>query len=369
MFNPSRLTVARQRRGLTKRQLAGLIEATDKTVQNYESGDMNPSEESLSRLSSVLGFPTAFFEGDDLEILSPDVASFRSLKKMKAAQRDMALSAGSIALIFSKWIDQNFDLPEIALPHFEPGIDPEAAAMALRREWGLGEHGIRNMVHLLEVKGIKVFSLDIDAVAVDAFSMWYGGQPFVFLNTQKTAEHSRFDAAHELGHLVLHRQKYNQEEGTDAEKEANDFAAAFLMPRGAVLAKAPRFVTIPALVSMKKEWGVSVAALNYRLHKLGLTSEWINRSICIELSKLGYRTSEPEPMPHENSQVLQKVLVALRNEGMGRSEIARQLNLHVSEIDKLTFGLTLTNGTGLSSAVNPRQSMPMLKEYGLRLVK
>lgn len=368
MFNSSRLTVARQRRGLTKRQLASQIDATEKTVQNYESGEMNPSEESLSRLSSVLGFPPSFFEGDDLEILSPDVASFRSLKKMKASQRDMALSAGSIALIFSKWIDQNFDLPKPDIPRFEPGIEPEAAAMALRREWGVGVLGVRNMVHLLEAKGIKVFSLDIDAVEVDAFSMWYGEQPFVFLNTQKTAEHSRFDAAHELGHLVLHRHGYNQ--GTDAEKEANEFAAAFLMPRSSVLAKAPRFVTIPALIKMKKEWGVSVAALNYRLHSIGLTSEWVNRSICIELSKLGYRTTEPEAMPHENSQVIQKILSELRREGTGRIQIAQQLSLNVSEIDKLTFGLSVTDTSSLSSiATGLKPSRPAIKEFGLRLVK
>ncbi|RQO68246.1 XRE family transcriptional regulator [Aquitalea sp. FJL05] len=367
MFNPSRLTVARQRRGLTKRQLASQIETTEKTVQNYESGEMSPSEESLVRLSSVLGFPPAFFEGDDLEILTPDIASFRSLKRMKAAQRDMALSAGSIALVFSKWIDQHFDLPPPALPRFEPGIEPEAAAMALRREWGLGARGIRNMVHLLESKGIKVFSLDIAAVEVDAFSMWYGEQPYVFLNTQKTAEHSRFDAAHELGHLVLHRHGQNQ--GADAEKEANEFAAAFLMPRDSVQAKAPRFVTISSLIAMKKEWGVSVAALNYRLHSLGLTSEWVNRSICIELSKMGYRTSEPEPIPHENSQVLQKVLSAMRAEGMGRVDIARSLNLQVSEIDKLTFGLSLTDGASVNSKAISQDQLSTGKKFELRLIK
>lgn len=367
MFNPSRLTVARQRRGLTKRQLASQIGATEKTVQNYESGEMNPSEESLERLSSVLGFPLSFFEGDNLEILSPDIASFRSLKRMKAAQRDMALSAGSIALIFSKWIDDNFDLPKPDLPRFEPGIDPEIAAIALRNEWGLGERGIHNMVHLLEAKGVKVFSLDINAVEVDAFSMWHGDQPFVFLNTQKTAEHSRFDAAHELGHLILHRHGHCQ--GVDAEKEANDFASSFLMPRGGILAKAPRFVTIPTLIQIKKEWGVSVAALNYRLHKLELTSEWVNRSICIELSKMGYRKSEPEPIPHENSQILQKVLTTLRKEGIGRVEISRRLNLHVSELDKLTFGLSLTDSSTAENLQGVRPPNSTVKEYGLRLVK
>ncbi|MEK2654790.1 ImmA/IrrE family metallo-endopeptidase [Pseudomonas aeruginosa] len=46
---------------------------------------------------------------------------------------------------------------------------------------------------------------------VNAFSCWRRGvTPFVFLNTQKSAEASRFDAAHELGHLVLHRHGENK---------------------------------------------------------------------------------------------------------------------------------------------------------------
>ena len=98
--------------------------------------------------------------------------------------------------------------------------------------------------------------------------MWKGNTPFVFLNTNKTAEHSRYDAAHELGHLVLHR--HGSPQGIEAEKQANQFASAFLMPRGSVHPVAPRFPTFDILVSLKRRWGVSVAALAYRLHNLGL---------------------------------------------------------------------------------------------------
>ena len=44
-----------------------------------------------------------------------------------------------------------------------------------------------------------------NTVTVDAFSVWREYTPYIFLKLMKTAEHSRFDAAHELGHLVLHR--------------------------------------------------------------------------------------------------------------------------------------------------------------------
>jgi hypothetical protein len=58
---------------------------------------------------------------------------------------------------------------------------------------------------LLEARGIRVFSLTEPCFELNAFSHWVAVTPFVFLNTMKTAESSRFDAAHELGHLVLHR--------------------------------------------------------------------------------------------------------------------------------------------------------------------
>ena len=82
-------------------------------------------------------------------------------------------------------------------------MDPETAAEVVRAEWNLGEQPIPNLVPLLEVHRVRVFSLTQECREVDAFSLWLR-QPFVFLNTQKSAEHSRFDAALELSHLVMH---------------------------------------------------------------------------------------------------------------------------------------------------------------------
>jgi Zn-dependent peptidase ImmA (M78 family) len=54
-------------------------------------------------------------------------------------------------------------------------------------------------------QGVSIFSMAEDTAEVDAFSLWRDTTPFVFLNTLKSAERSRFDAAQELGHLVMHR--------------------------------------------------------------------------------------------------------------------------------------------------------------------
>lgn len=104
---------------------------------------------------------------------------------------------------------------------------------------------------------------------------------FVFLNTKKSAEHGRFDAAHELGHLVLHR--HGSPQGREAEQEANAFASAFLMPRASLLAQAPHIPTLEHLIKLKKIWSVSVAALTYRLHTVGAISDWHYQTLFVEL--------------------------------------------------------------------------------------
>src|SRR5262249_25369006 len=112
-----------------------------------------------------------------------------------------------------------------------------------------------NMVHLLESKGVRVFSLAQECREVDAFSLWRGELPFVFLNTMKSGERGRMDAAHELGHLALHR--HGGPGGRDAESEADRFASAFLMPEGSVLALGLRNPRVDQLIKLKKKWKVS----------------------------------------------------------------------------------------------------------------
>jgi Zn-dependent peptidase ImmA (M78 family) len=209
---------------------------------------------------------------------------------------------------------------------------------------------------LLESKGVRVFSLAIDAKEVDAFSMWYGGKPFVFLNTFKSAEHCRFDAAHELGHLVLHR--HGQCQGSELEREANAFASAFLMPRKSVLSNGPRQATLPGLVQHKKYWTVSVAALNYRLHALGMTTDWTYRTLCIQLAEAGYRIREPEGATHEKSTILEMVFSALRDEGISKAKVAGDLLIPIEEIDALTFGLMLNVLVGGGNSSSSKIAKP-----------
>jgi len=340
-FNPKRLTLARRRRGLTKTKLAGLLGVEVRSITAYENDEFRPEPERLQKLACVLRFPEGFFLGDDLEEIAPDIVSFRSMSKMTSGQRDSALGAGAIALLLNDWIEARFDLPQAALPDLSQESSPEAAADTLRRLWGLGELPVKNMIHLLEAKGVRVFSLSLDTAQLDAFSMWHADTPFVFLNTKKSCEHSRFDAGHELGHLVLHR--HAGAKGQEAEREANAFASAFLMPRASVLANAPHMATVDQLIRHKTFWTTSVAALAYRLHDVALVTDWHYRMLCIEIAKRGYRKKEPNEAPRETSQVLAKIFAALREEAVTKTDIAATLAVHAEEIDQLVFGLALTS--------------------------
>lgn len=343
MFNPSRLTLARQRRGLTKTKLAAAVGLSVRTVSAYEAGEIVPSDESVGALSRELKFPIDFFHLESAEIPSADAVSFRALSSMTARQRDAVLGAGAIALMLGLWIRARFSLPEVQIPDLR-GQGPESAAAAVRALWGLGERPVKNMVHLLESKGVMVFSLVEDCKDVDAYSMWSNGKPYVFLNTFKSAERGRFDAAHELAHLVLHR--HGTPQGREAELEADRFASAFLMPIGSILAIAPKHVSIASLIALKVVWGVSLLALVYRLHSVGVVSEWIYRSLCIEASRLGYRRNEPNGGARETSQLLTKVFSALRESGQTKEHVSRDLVVFESELDALVFGLTLRQLSG-----------------------
>jgi Zn-dependent peptidase ImmA (M78 family)/transcriptional regulator with XRE-family HTH domain len=339
-LTPSRLTLARKRRGLTKRALAEQVGLAARTITAYEAGAIQPETRKLEQIANVLEFPQAFLEAEDIEDVPTAATSFRSLARMTASQRHAAEAAGTLALSLGDWIDARFHLPDPDVPQLGPGLDPETAAEVVRAEWKLGVQPIPNLTHLLESHGVRLFSLAEECREVDAFSFWRDSKPYVFLNTKKSAEHSRMDAAHELGHLVMHWH-HTALQGKESEREAQAFAGAFLMPRAAIVSTAPREVTRAALLQHKRRWRVSLVAYVYRLHKLGFLSEWHYRSLMVEISQLGQRVNEPHPVQQETSQVLNKVFAALRKQGRSKADVANDLKITVAELEALIFGLTM----------------------------
>lgn len=334
-FSPSRLSIARKRAMLTKKALAEACGLAAHTVTRCENGETDPSADTVRAFAKATGFSDDFFYLQDIE--QAEGASFRSLTSMTAGIRDASLSAGAIGFIVSDWIEDQFNLPDTQVPDLSL-YEPATAARVLREEWSLGEKPISNMVQLLESKGVRVFSLAEETAKMNAFAIWRNERPFVFLNTFKSAESSRFDAAHELGHLVLHQDGACV--GREAENEANAFAGSFLMPSSDVRAVLPKVRFLNEVLHQKKRWKVSAAALAYRLHKLEIISDWRYRDFCIEITKKGYNRSEPYPIARESSVVWKKILQSLWSEGKTVQNISDDLFLPESEVSALILGLS-----------------------------
>lgn len=242
-----------------------------------------------------------------------------------------------MAVELVQWIEDRFSLPAVTVPDLV-GEDPDLAAQVVRTEWSLGDKPAPNMIRLLESKGVIVFSLARDSRDLDGFSFWHGSRPIIMLNTQKSAERSRMDAAHELGHLVMHREETAREE----ERQANKFGGAFLMPAADVYKYAKRARSLADLIATKHRWRVALSALVYRFHELEVLSDWNYRTLFIELSRRGYRTTEPDPIQQETSSLLAKVFGYLRENGIGLSRVAADLNWPREYLAEFLLGMGAT---------------------------
>ena len=166
----SRISLARRRRAMSNKGLADSIGVTPNTILRYEAGEIEPSDDSLEKIASCLKFPKSFFEGQEFDEPRRDNASFRGMASKSARIMDAALASGAIAFMLDDWIAKSYTRPEPDVRDLQH-VDPRTAAMLLRQHWRLGDKPIANMVHLLELKGIRVFSLAENTKEVDAFSL------------------------------------------------------------------------------------------------------------------------------------------------------------------------------------------------------
>jgi Zn-dependent peptidase ImmA (M78 family) len=168
----------------------------------------------------------------------------------------------------------------------------------------------------LESKGVLVARSDFDTETVSAFSFWEGSRPFLFLGADReSACRTRFDAAHELAHLILHRGIASEElepRLDRIEKEADCFAGAFLLPEESYPLEvfSTRHV---AFEQLKARWKVSIAAQIYRCSDLLILSDDQILNLRKQLSANRWRKKEPldDQIPPELPIVLNRSLEVL----------------------------------------------------------
>ena len=329
-FDCRRLAVARRLACMSRAELARHIEVTPAAVTQYEHGLTRPTTTALARISFALGMPREFFcRGLNIPEVRSSTAHFRSLRTTPANRRAQALAFGELALAVLDLIERYVDLPPVRLPTLDLSAQPSQAEIGdaagrARKALGVDSGPVPHVVRLLEAHGVLVVRLPADGFdpRVDAFSSseTASGRPLVLMSPLKDDKaRSRFDASHELGHLLMHT---GVEAGSRlVESQAMSFAAEFLMPRAEIEDSLPTRVDWETFHALKRHWGVSLRALVYRAHKLGRLSDPSYGRANRQLKQWGY--PEPGPLgPPEQPSVLGAAAELVELRGAGLSTLA-----------------------------------------------
>ncbi|BFO21447.1 XRE family transcriptional regulator [Streptomyces sp. KM77-8] len=344
-FDPQALTTARQLRGLRKNELAKQVGLTPAAVSQYELAQSRPSASAVAQLAMALGVPAAFFASGHPHPAMPSAAHFRSLRATTQLQRDQALAFGKIAWQLVTTVEKYVELPAVVLPRLPMPSDPTrsdvaSAAQQARSALGVQSGPVPHVTRLLEAHGAVVMELPPVSERVDAFSHWYGSRPLIFRNPLKNdLPRSRFDVAHEVGHLIMH---LDAEPGSRiVENQAHDFAAEFLMPRAEITDELPRRLDWETLYSLKRRWGTSLKALVYRAHSIGIFRDTTYKRAMMTLSQHG----DPEPCdlgPRESPALLESAVRLCEETGVTFTEIVARSGLPAELADQVYATATMT---------------------------
>jgi len=356
-FCPARLKVARAFNGLPQRGVAELVGTGQQFIARLENGTKEPTEVMAAALGDALGFEPSFFYGDQLDEFHDNECAFRRRLTTQISVRATALAHGTLFGQLIQYLSTlvRFPRPNIPSISVNSSDEIEVAANKCRVHWGLKlDLPIGNMVRVSESAGVPVAKFRGLADKIDSFSRH--GAPNVIVLTEKPPSRCRFDVAHELGHLVMHR---NIQTGTkETEAQANRFAAALLMPRR-FLYEFPRNLhkIWDTLFELKKIWMVSLAAMIRKAHEHGVITPSQYVRLYKELSARGWLKSEPYEFEAETPQVIGLAFEAASStHGLSLHDFRRKLSWKPATFEKIT-------GTQLEIATPVRQAkvLPLIR--------
>lgn len=348
-LQPARLEQALVARGLTKGQLASLVGVASSTVTKWCQGNQFPEPQTFDRLASILNVEAEWLTRPTLPAVSAPL--FRSnalaLKTARAKLFERANWAQDLAALFAQHVDYPaLNLPErdFRAPEDITDADIEAAAEECRQRWQLGRMPIQDLVLAAESAGILVVREETDIATIEGLSSWSPvlGLPIVLLSADKAnGFRSRFDLAHEIGHLVLHkhippspdRERYNL-----MEKQAHHFAGALLLPAETFADDVRVPVNLDNLLILKQRWGVSAAAMLMRLHRIGLISDEEKDALFKRRSARWGAKAEPfdDKWEPEKPRLLRRTVELLVNAGVLTTEsVVRYIGLSARDVEQL----------------------------------
>ncbi|MEM8524972.1 MAG: XRE family transcriptional regulator [Bacteroidota bacterium] len=335
-FNYNMVVLARESRGITQTSLAKSINISQGNLSKIEQGLSDVGIDVIIKISKALNYPISFFQ-ENINQLPVNHQFHR--KRKSIGKRHLSLIDASLTIrrLHLRKLLQSIEIEDnIIKLDIEKFGSPETIAQKVRHHWKLPAGPIKNLVGLLESKGLIIIYTKIydklDGMAVPSEE----NIPLIYLNKNKTIDRQRFTLAHEFGHIVMHTD-YIPKVDDDVENEADKFAAELLMPCNEFTAMTKgKYITIEELAFLKRYWRTSMASILYRLNHLEIITPQRYRSLNVELSRIGYRKHEPIlGIPHEEPRLLNELVKShLDNLNYSTRELAEVLRMNLDEFEK-----------------------------------
>jgi len=318
---------------------AGLSRVAYSSIENAKS---EPRVSNLQKLADALSVSI-----EELIRPVPQLDSLRFRKNnMTKKERD---KRDQIVIDVAYWL-RDFDFLESELQYKKffklkdcRGKKPEEMAKSARAKLGLKEdEPINDICGLVENSGIKIQLIDSELKKFFGLSAFDSkGHPAIIVNISDsiTVERQIFTVAHELGHILLHKNSFNPNETKEPqvqEKEADSFAGYFLMPKEAFIKSWKENKGLhwfDNVLHIKRIYKVSYQTVLRRLKELGAPD--LNQDFC-RLHKLRYGRdlkNHKEPVPLDKIDFLEDRLSKLVREAYEKEIVSFNRAAEILKID------------------------------------
>ncbi|HBV97793.1 MAG: hypothetical protein JL50_02870 [Peptococcaceae bacterium BICA1-7] len=340
VFNAMMLIIARESRGLTQKELSEKIGVTQGWLSRVEGGLRSISDDVLDKISSILDYPIGFFyQTERIYGLGASELFNRKRQDIPVKKLNTIYSQINIRIIHLSRMLRGVDIGEVNFPHFELADfngNIGNITQAVRAMWHIPQGPINNLTEVIENNGGIVIPFDFGTTRIDATSFCIPGlPPLFFVNINIPGDRLRFTLCHELGHTIMHQRDLNP----DMERQADTFAANFLMPEKEIRPYL-RDLSLSRLAELKLYWKVSMASMLTTASNIGTITPEESKLLWKKMSIRGYRTHEPleYDIPVEIPTLYQEIIDVYRNEmGYSSSELSDMLNLNEHEARHMYF--------------------------------
>lgn len=320
----------------------GLV--TKQSISKYERGKSQPSPKVLRALADAFGVKTA-----DLFRPLEAIIEFVAYRKTSSLGKRKQEHVESIVtrqledrLRLQDLLGQIRDV-DLPIRHWNVSSPrgAEQAANELRTLWDLGHDPIANVTSILEDRHVYVIQIDapdkFDGISALAYKDDAPVAAAVVCQDGRPGERQRLNLAHELAHLVL---RVDASDDFDEEDAAFRLGAAFLLPADALIrdvGSRRSTIQLQELLLLKREYGMSMQAILYRMRDLGIISQNHYTEWCIRINKQGWKKSEPNPLPPEQPSWFRRSILRAYSENLlSKDDAERMLGEILEEESEMT---------------------------------